>query len=322
VLRSPQDAHCGEPPPPLAESPRQPSASSDIANSMRRLKSLQLKRAAERITPPSPLAALDQQAAAAQHAQRASPRAPHAAPRSAARPPVRAPLHSAPWHLEPLDPEPRAEAPRGGRASQRAASQRSDEASPPPPPPRGGQARVKPLSARARAAPPDPDDAPVALRRAHAKAEQAPRASAHLAPAHDDVLIAAPGRASSNDVFAALLAAELQKGGGGGIVDDTAGPLCQCGSCGRRFTAAALARHAKICDKVFVQKRKQFDMAGARLAGLETELVGGGKPKVGRGKAKPAAPPPPLRHEDKPLGKKPAWKQKSTALRNAMMQNK
>jgi hypothetical protein len=34
------------------------------------------------------------------------------------------------------------------------------------------------------------------------------------------------------------------------------GELLQCGNCGRSFNAAALQRHAKVCEKVFCQKRK------------------------------------------------------------------
>ena len=34
------------------------------------------------------------------------------------------------------------------------------------------------------------------------------------------------------------------------------GPLVECHSCGRSFNQQALQKHAKICAKVFVQKRK------------------------------------------------------------------
>jgi zinc-finger of a C2HC-type len=33
----------------------------------------------------------------------------------------------------------------------------------------------------------------------------------------------------------------------------------ECPSCGRKFVEEALARHQKVCKKVFVQKRKVFD---------------------------------------------------------------
>jgi hypothetical protein len=50
------------------------------------------------------------------------------------------------------------------------------------------------------------------------------------------------------------------------IVDDDAEQLQdqqlhKCNDCGRSFNEQALARHAGICKKVFVQKRKAFDAA-------------------------------------------------------------
>lgn len=54
----------------------------------------------------------------------------------------------------------------------------------------------------------------------------------------------------------------------GAAADD--GTRIPCGSCGRKFNEQALAKHVKICKKVFVQKRKQFDVAAARAPeGLE-----------------------------------------------------
>ncbi|GBF92488.1 hypothetical protein Rsub_04592 [Raphidocelis subcapitata] len=38
----------------------------------------------------------------------------------------------------------------------------------------------------------------------------------------------------------------------------------ECATCGRRFAAPALERHARICAKVFCSKRPAFDSAGAR----------------------------------------------------------
>jgi hypothetical protein len=40
--------------------------------------------------------------------------------------------------------------------------------------------------------------------------------------------------------------------------------LHKCNDCGRSFNEQALARHAGICKKVFVQKRKAFDAAKVR----------------------------------------------------------
>ena len=58
------------------------------------------------------------------------------------------------------------------------------------------------------------------------------------------------------------------------VPDDADGAAAQgqadlqpCQDCGRSFAAAALARHAKICKKVFLQKRKPLDSGAQRLAG-------------------------------------------------------
>ena len=44
-------------------------------------------------------------------------------------------------------------------------------------------------------------------------------------------------------------------------------PQVECPDCGRKFNESAFARHAKICKKVFVEKRKTFDMAKKRVEG-------------------------------------------------------
>ena len=38
------------------------------------------------------------------------------------------------------------------------------------------------------------------------------------------------------------------------------GKLLECHSCGRKFNPVTLAKHAKICQKVFMQKRKKFEV--------------------------------------------------------------
>lgn len=35
--------------------------------------------------------------------------------------------------------------------------------------------------------------------------------------------------------------------------------LHECGSCGRRFNEEAIDKHERICNKVFQQKRKEFN---------------------------------------------------------------
>ena len=47
-----------------------------------------------------------------------------------------------------------------------------------------------------------------------------------------------------------------------GAVDD--GDRIECPTCGRKFAEEALMKHSKICKKVFVQKRKVFDVKKVR----------------------------------------------------------
>ena len=48
------------------------------------------------------------------------------------------------------------------------------------------------------------------------------------------------------------------------VYDD--GERVPCSTCGRTFNPDALDRHEKICKKVFVQKRKQFNAKEQRQA--------------------------------------------------------
>ena len=45
-----------------------------------------------------------------------------------------------------------------------------------------------------------------------------------------------------------------------------AGPadLLECDSCGRSFNPVAMSKHSKICQKVFVEKRKKFNVEEQR----------------------------------------------------------
>jgi hypothetical protein len=45
-------------------------------------------------------------------------------------------------------------------------------------------------------------------------------------------------------------------------------PQRQCPDCGRSFNENAFERHAKVCAKVFMSKRKTFDSKKARIMGL------------------------------------------------------
>jgi len=42
--------------------------------------------------------------------------------------------------------------------------------------------------------------------------------------------------------------------------------LIQCRDCQRKFRKEALLKHAKVCKKVFVEKRKPFDSKQTRLS--------------------------------------------------------
>jgi zinc-finger of a C2HC-type len=48
-------------------------------------------------------------------------------------------------------------------------------------------------------------------------------------------------------------------GGAGGDED-----RIECPTCGRKFVQESLEKHKKICKKVFVQKRKVFDVKKVR----------------------------------------------------------
>eukprot|EP00435_Cladocopium_sp_Y103_P017180 s1028_g4.t1 len=76
--------------------------------------------------------------------------------------------------------------------------------------------------------------------------------------------------------------------------------LMECIHCGRNFNQQALKRHMVICQKVFLQKRKTFDVVQQRLAD---------------GAAPTAAPTDAAAGAE---GKKGNWRQKSEAFRAAM----
>ena len=94
----------------------------------------------------------------------------------------------------------------------------------------------------------------------------------------------------------------------------------ECSTCGRKFNPAALAKHAKVCSKVFASKRKTFNAAANRVpeeAKQKAASGGGGGAARGRGgRTRPrgrAAPP-----RAGGGGKGEAWKNKSEQLRAAM----
>jgi hypothetical protein len=52
------------------------------------------------------------------------------------------------------------------------------------------------------------------------------------------------------------------------MADSNAISMRTCNSCGRHFNPLSFEKHAKVCAKVFVQKRKVFDSSGMRIRAI------------------------------------------------------
>ncbi|TMW66394.1 hypothetical protein Poli38472_004159 [Pythium oligandrum] len=90
----------------------------------------------------------------------------------------------------------------------------------------------------------------------------------------------------------------------------------ECGNCHRRFNITSLAKHQKICEKVFTGQRKVYDMSAKRLEGTEAEKLIKQSKRGKKASASAAA-------EDKPIKAKAVdWKQQSNAFRDAMRANR
>lgn len=100
--------------------------------------------------------------------------------------------------------------------------------------------------------------------------------------------------------------------------------MLQCPTCDRKFNPIPYEKHIRICEKVFVAKRKKFDSKEMRVAALVEENGADAakllkdaekKQKKGaKGGAKKSA-------EEAPVGggdKKSKWKEQSKAFREAM----
>jgi hypothetical protein len=182
-----------------------------------------------------------------------------------------------------LDDEPVQQRPGPGRARPAAStSSRPQWRDPdvvedePPTQPAAARARAQPPTALSKKPAPAPsqwhDEEPPYQPPARAALRQAP--SPAPAPAKPGFLSALFGGASSQPAA--------------GLPDESAGadlPKVQCTSCGRSFIESAYERHSRICEKVFVQKRKAFDMSSKRQEGLEVPAGSGGGGGRGGGRA-------------------------------------
>lgn len=97
------------------------------------------------------------------------------------------------------------------------------------------------------------------------------------------------------------------------VAEDT--ELKPCKDCGRNFNLDALARHKKICKKVFMKKRKPFKVTlmedengRAITASCGTSSGTTSSKSSNKRKASPK----------KPTAKKADWRKQSNSLREAM----
>ena len=116
------------------------------------------------------------------------------------------------------------------------------------------------------------------------------------------------------------------QGGGGPPME-----LKQCADCGRKFNPKSYEKHVKSCKKVFMTKRKAFDMKDSRV-GEATKQQGGGSSyssssRNGGGRRGAGGRSNRRGKDDRKLPtagtkKSGKWKQQSSALRDAMKQSR
>ena len=99
------------------------------------------------------------------------------------------------------------------------------------------------------------------------------------------------------------------------------GDRIECPTCGRKFIEEALMKHQKICKKVFVQKRKVFDVKQVREEAIKAELKDSDY-RPAPSKAAPKKKAGAADHGDKPIGgagsKASKWKAQSEMFRAAL----
>ena len=117
-----------------------------------------------------------------------------------------------------------------------------------------------------------------------------------------------------------LLSMYENAGGEDQDAEGDVGERIECPTCGRKFIEEALMRHQKVCKKVFVQKRKVFDIKAVRQEAIKSELKDSDyrpAPSKAAPKKKAAA-----QAEDKPVGgagsKAAKWKAQSEMFRAAL----
>lgn len=137
---------------------------------------------------------------------------------------------------------------------------------------------------------------------------------------HNEDAVVGGGARDGKDYFAALMDKAMAQGAyPEGVDPNEMGAdqdLVECHQCGRRMTGKALQAHAKVCEKVFMQKRKKFDMTKARVKGTEAAQFVQKNRRAERQAQQTGA-------EDKPVGGgkaggNSAWRAKSNAFREAM----
>lgn len=100
--------------------------------------------------------------------------------------------------------------------------------------------------------------------------------------------------------------------------------LHKCVDCGRKFNEKALDRHIKICKKVFVEKRKEFNSKNARMTEEQLKIENNNEDYIFKKQTKKSKKPvdnQAFSLEEKPLKKIPKWKLQSQMFRKAMNSN-
>ncbi len=101
---------------------------------------------------------------------------------------------------------------------------------------------------------------------------------------------------------------------------EESGPKRECPDCGRSFVEASFAKHVKICQKVFMKKRKVFNSQAHRAAAIIEDNGPDARAAVKKG-IKNAS----TDHDKEDKGKsskKAKWQMQSNQLREAMRQNR